>query len=84
VFEAVHGSAPGIAGKNKANPTAMILSGTMMLRHIGERRAAERTEAALFGVLAEGNVATEDLRPGADRGRGAGTREMVDAIIAGL
>jgi isocitrate dehydrogenase (NAD+) len=84
VFEAVHGSAPDIAGKNKANPTAMILSGTMMLRHIGEGDAAERIEAALLKVLAEGNVVTGDLRSGADRGRGVGTREMVDAIVAGL
>ncbi|HVL54090.1 MAG TPA: isocitrate/isopropylmalate dehydrogenase family protein, partial [Vitreimonas sp.] len=54
VFEPVHGSAPKYAGQNKANPTALILSGVMMLRHLGEQAAAERVEAALREVVAEG------------------------------
>ena len=61
VFEAVHGSAPDIADKNLANPTALLLSGLMMLDHIGERQRAERIRAALTRVLAAGTVRTRDL-----------------------
>jgi isocitrate dehydrogenase (NAD+) len=61
VFEPVHGSAPDIAGKGLANPIAMILSGAMMLRHLGERASAERVELAVDRVLAEGDVRTPDL-----------------------
>jgi isocitrate dehydrogenase (NAD+) len=61
VFEPVHGSAPDIAGKGLANPIAMILSGAMLLRHLGERRAAERVERAVDAVLAEGRERTPDL-----------------------
>ena len=74
VFEAVHGSAPDIADKNLANPTALLLSGLMMLEHIGERQAAERIRAALMGVLAAGAVRTHDL------GGTASTTEFTDAI----
>jgi len=74
VFEAVHGSAPDIADKNLANPTALLLSGLMMLEHIGERQAAERIRAALTGVLAAGAVRTYDL------GGTASTTEFTDAI----
>jgi isocitrate dehydrogenase (NAD+) len=75
VFEPVHGSAPKYAGLNKANPTALILSGVLMLRHLGERDAAERVESALRAVIAEGHQTTYDL------GGEAGTSEFADAII---
>jgi isocitrate dehydrogenase (NAD+) len=78
VFEAVHGSAPKYAGQNKANPTALILSGVLMLRHLGEQSAAERVETALREVIAEGRETTYDL------GGTAGTSEFADAIIARL
>ena len=61
VFEPIHGSAPSHAGKNEANPTAMILSGALMLRHLGEQAAAERVEGAVAAVIAEGKQ--RDLRP---------------------
>ena len=78
VFEPVHGSAPKYAGQNKANPTALILSGVLMLRHLGEQTAAERVETALRDVIAEGRQTTYDL------GGEAGTSEFADAIIARL
>ncbi len=78
VFEAVHGSAPKYAGLDKADPTALILSGVLLLRHIGEQAAAERVEAALRSVIAEGRAVTYDL------GGTAGTSEMADAIVARL
>jgi isocitrate dehydrogenase (NAD+) len=78
VFEPVHGSAPKYAGMNKANPTALLLSGVLMLRHLGERDAAVRVETALREVIAEGTATTYDL------GGPAGTREFADAIIARL
>jgi isocitrate dehydrogenase (NAD+) len=74
VFEAVHGSAPDIAGKNLANPTALLLSGLMMLDHIGERQRAERIRAALTTVLTAGSVRTRDL------GGEASTTEFTDAL----
>jgi isocitrate dehydrogenase (NAD+) len=61
VFEAVHGSAPDIAGKNLANPTALLLSALLMLRHLGETTAADRIQRALDGVLAGGAIRTRDL-----------------------
>ena len=78
VFEAVHGSAPDIANKNLANPTALLLSGLMMLDHIGERDAAERIRAALLRVLSEGQVRTRDL------GGTASTTEFAEAIVRGV
>jgi isocitrate dehydrogenase (NAD+) len=75
VFEAVHGSAPKYAGQNKVNPTALILSGVLMLRHLGETAAAERVEDAIRGVIAEGRAITYDL------GGNAGTSDMADAVI---
>ena len=74
VFEAVHGSAPKYAGQNKANPTALILSGGLMLRHIGETDAADRVESAVRAVIAEGRTTTYDL------GGSAGTREFAEAV----
>ena len=78
VFEAVHGSAPKYAGQNKANPTALMLSGVLLLRHIGEQAAAERVEAAIRAVIAEGRATTYDL------GGSAGTSQFADAIVARL
>jgi isocitrate dehydrogenase (NAD+) len=75
VFEPVHGSAPKYAGQNKANPTALILSGVLMLRHLGRAEAATRVETAIREVIAEGRFTTYDL------GGPAGTREFADAII---
>ncbi len=74
VFEAVHGSAPDIAGKSLANPTALLLSAVLMLRHIDERAAADRIMQALGGVLTGGAVRTRDL------GGSASTREFADAV----
>jgi isocitrate dehydrogenase (NAD+) len=80
IFEAVHGSAPDIAGKNLANPCAMVLAGAMMLRHIKEDNAAGRIEQAVADVLREGTSVTRDLKPAAP----VGTNEMGDAIISKL
>lgn len=79
MFEAVHGSAPDIAGKNLANPTAMLGSAIMMLRHIGQPEVAERVENALFATMRDG-IRTRDLA-GAS---GVGTREYTEAIVSRL
>jgi isocitrate dehydrogenase (NAD+) len=76
VFEPVHGSAPKYAGLNKANPTALILSGALMLRHLGETDAADAVETAVRDVIAEGTTVTYDL------GGSAGTREFGEAVAA--
>jgi len=78
VFEPVHGSAPKYAGQDRANPTALILSGALMLRHMGELHAAERVESALRAVIAEGRTLTRDL------GGTAGTSGFADAVVARL
>jgi isocitrate dehydrogenase (NAD+) len=78
VFEAVHGSAPDIANKNLANPTALLLSALMMLDHIGEREAASRIRTALEKVLVDGAVRTRDL------GGTASTTEFTDAVCRAL
>jgi len=78
MFEAVHGSAPDIAGKDIANPMAVILSGVLLLRHIGETAAADRIDAALTAVLAEKKHVTRDL------GGNAGTKAFTAAIISKL
>jgi len=78
VFEAVHGSAPDIAGQNLANPTALLLSALLMLRHIGEGSAADAVFAALVRVLTERGVKTRDL------GGSATTREFADAVCREL
>ncbi|HFB67481.1 MAG TPA: NAD-dependent isocitrate dehydrogenase, partial [Calditrichae bacterium] len=75
VFEAVHGSAPDIAGKGIANPTALILSGALMLRHLGETQAAEKIERAVQTVIGKGEAVTPDL------GGSATTDEYTDALI---
>lgn len=84
VFEAVHGSAPKYAGLNKANPTAMILSGVLMLRYIKEDKAADRLENAVRKVISEGKSVTYDLKPDPHDPSAVGTKEMADAIIAEL
>ena len=84
VFEPIHGSAPRYAGQNKANPSAVILSGAMMLRHLGEREAAERLERAVAEVIAEGKDVTYDLKATRDDPSAVGTSEMADAIIQRL
>ena len=84
VFEPIHGSAPSHAGKNEANPTAMILSGALMLRHLGERETAERVERAVADVIAEGKRVTYDLLEDRDPAKAAGTFEMAEAIIERL
>ena len=76
VFEPVHGSAPKYAGQNKANPTALMLSAGLMLRHLGETDAADRLESAVRDVIAEGRTVTYDL------GGSAGTSEFGDAVAA--
>lgn len=81
VFEAVHGSAPGFAGKNQVNPTAMILSAVLMLRHIGEEEAANRLESAVAAVIAEGKNVTFDFKDKGSEKFAVGTSEMTSAII---
>ena len=78
MFEAVHGTAPDIAGKGLANPTALLMSSIMMLDHLGERPAARRIEAALDSVYREGKHVTQDV------GGKAGTVEFTDAVISAL
>ena len=75
IFEAVHGSAPKHAGKNDANPTALILSAVMMLRHLGEREAADRIEGAVLSLFAGGERVTRDI------GGSLCTSEFADAVI---
>ena len=81
LFEAVHGSAPKYAGLNKVNPTAMILSGVMMLEHFGEVEAAKRLGTAVETILREGRTVTYDLKVERDDPSAVGTKEMADAII---
>ena len=84
VFEPTHGSAPKYTGLNKVNPLAAILSGVMMLRYINERESADRLEAAVAAVLAEGKSVTYDLKPDRNDPTAVGTAEMADAVIARL
>jgi isocitrate dehydrogenase (NAD+) len=84
VFEATHGSAPKYAGQNKVNPTAMILSAVMMLRHLGEEEAGDRLEQAVAAVIAEGKNVTYDLKPNRNDPTAVGTSQMADAIIKKL
>ena len=84
IFEAVHGSAPDIAGKNLANPTAIILTAAMMLRHLGEQAAAEQIESAVTAVIGRGEALTGDLqriRTGSAAGA-ASTSAYTDALVA--
>lgn len=80
IFEPTHGSAPKYAGKNKVNPMAMMLSGVMMLRHLGEEDSADRLESAIAKVIAEGKNVTYDLK--LDPATAMGTSQVADAVIA--
>lgn len=84
VFEATHGSAPKYKGLNKVNPTALILSGMLMLKHLKEEKASARLEKAVADVIAEGKSVTYDLKADRNDPTAVGTREMADAIIAKL
>ena len=84
VFEATHGSAPKYKGQNKVNPTAMILSGKLMLEHLGEPDAAVRLERAVADVIREGERVTYDMKPSRDDPTAVGTSEYADAIIEKL
>jgi len=82
IFEATHGSAPKYKGQNKVNPTALILSGVLMLRYLEMRQEADKLENAIAAVIAEGKDVTYDMKPDRDDPRAVGTSEMADAIIA--
>ncbi len=84
VFEATHGSAPKYKGQNKVNPTAMILSGKLMLEHLGERDAAQRLEQAVAEVIRQGDNVTYDMKASRDDPTAVGTSEYADAIIERL
>jgi isocitrate dehydrogenase (NAD+) len=83
VFEATHGSAPKYSGMNKVNPMAMMLSGVLMLRHLGEKQAADRLEKAVAAVINEGKSVTYDLKPDAPE-KAVGTSQVADAVIEKL
>ena len=84
IFEATHGSAPKYKGLNKVNPTAMILSGMLMLRYLGEENAADRLEQAVSKIIREGKYVTYDMKEKRDDPTAVGTREMGEAIIREL
>ena len=81
IFEATHGSAPKYKGQNKVNPTALILSGVMMLRHINKTAEADKLEAAVAEVIAEGKNVTYDMKADREDRTAVGTSRMADAII---
>jgi isocitrate dehydrogenase (NAD+) len=84
VFEPVHGSAPDIAGRDAANPTATILTGALMLRHLGEVEAATRVERAVAAVIGAGDIATADLKPGRPEALLVGTQAFADTVVERL
>ncbi len=84
VFEPTHGSAPKYAGLNKVNPMAEMLSAVLMLRHLGERTAADRLEQAIAAVIREGKSVTYDMKPSKDDPSAVGTSEVADAVIGKL
>lgn len=84
VFEATHGSAPKYKGLNKVNPVALILSGVLMLEHLGETTAAKRLDGAVARVIKEGKHVTYDMKPHRDDPTAVGTREMGQAIIKAM
>lgn len=84
LFEPVHGSAPKYKGMNKVNPTAMILSGAMMLKYLGEGKAGVKLENAVASVIAKGRDVTYDLKPRRDDPTAVGTSQMADAIIKSM
>jgi isocitrate dehydrogenase (NAD+) len=84
MFEATHGSAPKYKGKNKVNPTALMLSGVLMLRHLDERESADRLEGAIAEVIRQGEKVTYDLKPSRDDPTAVGTSQFADAVIEEL
>jgi isocitrate dehydrogenase (NAD+) len=84
IFEPTHGSAPKYKGQNKVNPMAMILSGAMMLRHLGETKAAEQLEKAVAAVIAEGKNVTYDMKPDMPHAKVVGTSQVAEAVIKKL
>ncbi|HEU4464819.1 MAG TPA: isocitrate/isopropylmalate family dehydrogenase, partial [Gemmatimonadota bacterium] len=82
VFEATHGTAPRYRGLGRANPMALMLSGAMMLRHLGETEAGDRLETAVADVIAEGRDVTYDLKPTRDDPAAASTARVRDAVVA--
>ena len=81
IFEATHGSAPKYKGQNRVNPTALLLSGVLLLRHLGETEAAERMESGIAEVIRKGDKVTYDLKPTRDDPSAVGTSEFADAVI---
>jgi isocitrate dehydrogenase (NAD+) len=81
MFEATHGSAPKYKGQNRVNPTALMLSGVLMLKHMNERDAADRMESAIANVIKTGEKVTYDLKPTRDDPTAVGTSEFADAVI---
>jgi isocitrate dehydrogenase (NAD+) len=84
IFEAVHGTAPKHKGRNRVNPFAMMLSGVMMLRHLGEADAGDRLERAIAEVVSEGRAVTYDLARSRRDAVAVGTSEAADAVIEKL
>jgi isocitrate dehydrogenase (NAD+) len=84
IFEPTHGSAPKYTDQNRVNPMAMMLSGVLMLRHLGEAKAADRLEKAIAAVIAEGKHVTYDMRPTPDAPGVVGTSQVADAVIEKL
>jgi isocitrate dehydrogenase (NAD+) len=84
LFEPTHGSAPKYAGLNRVNPMAMMLSGMLMLRHIGEVKAAGRLEKSIADVIAEGKNVTYDMKARRDDPSAVGTSQVADAVIEKL
>jgi isocitrate dehydrogenase (NAD+) len=84
IFEAVHGTAPKLAGRDRANPIALMLSGAMLLRHVGEDEAANRLERAISGVVREGKSVTYDLKAAPDDPSAVGTSGLADEVIGAL
>ena len=81
IFEATHGSAPKYKGQNRVNPTALLLSGVLMLRHLNETEAADRMEGAIAEVIRKGDKVTYDLKPSRDDPTAVGTSQYADALI---
>jgi isocitrate dehydrogenase (NAD+) len=84
LFEPTHGSAPKYAGQNRVNPMAMMLSGVLMLQHIGEAKAADRLERAIAAVIREGKSVTYDMKSRRDDPGAVGTSQVADAVIGKL
>ena len=84
LFEPTHGSAPKYAGKDRVNPLAMILSGMLMLRYLGEREAADRVEGAIARIIRDGKKVTYDMKPRRDDPTAVGTQAAADAVIAAM